>query len=259
VIRLPSEQFEMDSLRMTDYVLIMIAQAPRPKPSGPGNRFPDLLENGAHLSASEFLRRYEATMPDVKAELVNGIVYMASPVRLDQHGEPDSLIQTWLGNYAIATPGVKSATNTTVRLGPDDVPQPDGLLRMLPECGGQGRPDPKGYLQGAPELIVEVAASTASLDAREKLASYRRAGALEYLLWRTADEAVDWWVLEEDEYRPLLPGADSILRSRVFPGLWLDTAALLAGDGATLMAKLQEGLRSQEHASFVAELQKRAK
>src|SRR5437773_5447360 len=130
---------------------IMIAKAPMPEPARRGNRFPDLLENGAHLSASEFLRRYE-TMPEVKAELVNGIVYMASPVRLDQHGEPDSLIQGCLCNYAIATPGVKSATNSTARPGPADVPQPDGLLRLLPQCGGQARSDPKGYLQGAPEL-----------------------------------------------------------------------------------------------------------
>mgnify|MGYP001597261747 CR=1 FL=1 len=223
----------------------------------PQRRLPP-LENGAHLSACEFLRRYEA-MPEVKkAELVNGIVYMTSPVRLDQHGEPDNLIQTWLGNYSIATPGVKAATNSTTRLGPDDVPQPDGLLRIVPECGGQSRLDAKGYLQGGPELAVEIAASTASLDAREKLASYRRAGVREYLVGRTEDEAVDWWLLEEDEYRPLGADADGILRSRIFPGLWLDSSALFAGDGARLMARLQEGLRSSEHGAFVAELQKRA-
>src|SRR6266581_2238059 len=102
------------------------------------------LENGAHLSAREFLRRYES-MPEVKkAELINGIVYMGSPVRLDQHGEPDSLLQTWLGFYSIATPGVKAATNSTTRLGPDDVPQPDGLLRIAAESGGQSRTDAKG-------------------------------------------------------------------------------------------------------------------
>src|SRR4051794_4329491 len=100
------------------------------------------------------------------------------------HGEPDSLVQGWLLNYAIATPGVKSATNTTVRLGPDDVPQPDGLLRIIPECGGQVRLDRDKYLDGSPELIVEVAASSASLDAREKFDSYRRARVSEYLLWR---------------------------------------------------------------------------
>jgi hypothetical protein len=110
----------------------MIASTPKARPEGRSNRYPDLLENGAHLSASEFLRRYEP-MPDVqKAELINGIVYMASPVRVDQHGEPDSLIQGWLCNYDVGTPGVRSARNSTTRLGPDDVPQPDGLLRILP-------------------------------------------------------------------------------------------------------------------------------
>lgn len=215
------------------------------------------LENGAHLSAHEFLRRYEAMSELKKAELINGVVYMASPVRLDQHGEPDNLVQTWLGTYSIATPGVKAATNATTRLGPDDVPQPDGLLRLLPECGGQSRLDPKGYLVGAPELVVEVSASTASLDVREKLTAYRRAGVREYLVWRTEDGAVDWWVLEDDAYLPLTPDANGILRSRTFPGLWLDLTVLLAGDGFRLMATLQQGLASAEHVAFGADLSRR--
>jgi Uma2 family endonuclease len=216
------------------------------------------LENGAHLSAREFLRRFEA-MPEVKkAELINGIVYMGSPVRFDQHGEPDNLIQTWLGNYAIATSGVKAATNTSLRLGPDDVPQPDGLLRLAPECGGASRVDEKGYLQGAPELVVEVAASSASLDAQEKVASYRRAGVREYVVWRTEDGAVDWWVLEEDEYRRLPAGEDGVLRSRVFPGLWLDAKAMLGRDGVRLLSVLQQGLQTAEHKQFVEELAKRS-
>ncbi len=199
-------------------------------------------------------------MPELKkAELISGIVYMASPVRLDQHGEPDNLIQTWLGTYSLATPGVKAATNATARLGPDDVPQPDGLLRLLPECGGQARLDPRGYLVGAPELVAEVSASTASLDVRDKLTAYRRAGVREYLVWRTEDGALDWWELEEDEYRPIPPGADGVLRSRQFPGLWLDSGALLAGNGAQVMATLQEGLQSAEHASFVATIEGRAR
>ncbi len=222
----------------------------------PPRRIPP-LENGAHLTASEFLRRFQA-MPEVKkAELINGVVIMASPVRLDQHGEPDNLIQGWLCIYCIATPSVKAATNSTIRLNPDDVPQPDGLLRLLPECGGQSRLDEKGHLLGAPEFAVEVAASSASHDAREKLAAYRRAGVLEYLLWRTEDEALDWFILEEDEYRPLPAAADGSLRSRAFPGLWLDPQALLTGDGAKLMAKLQEGLQSAEHGAFVSAAQKK--
>src|SRR5437762_5868582 len=214
------------------------------------------LQNGDHLSAREFLRRYEA-MPEVKkAELIDGIVYMGSPVRIDQHGEPDAFMQGWLCNYSVATPGVKHATNSTTRLGPDDVPQPDGLLRITAEYGGQARVDAKGYLDGAPELVAEVAASNVSLDVREKLDSYRRSGVREYVVWRTEDEAVDWWALEEDEFRPLPAEGDGTLRSRVFPGLWLDIGALLAGDGPRVMAKLQEGLQSAEHAAFVAELQK---
>ncbi|PWU17274.1 MAG: Uma2 family endonuclease [Verrucomicrobia bacterium] len=235
----------------------MTASAPVAPPRAGRKRFPELLENGLHLSASEFLRLYEG-MPEIKkAELINGIVYMGSPVRYDQHGQPDNLLQGWLCNYSIATPGVKAAGNTTTRLGPDDVPQPDGLLRIVTEAGGHSQVDAKGYLQGAPELVAEVAASSASIDAREKLASYRRSGACEYVLWLTEEVALNWWVLEEDEYRPLQPGPDGILRSRIFPGLWLDRAALLAEDGAKVMEKLQEGLRSSEHELFKAELRKR--
>ena len=215
------------------------------------------LQNGDHLGAQEFLRRYEA-MPEVKkAELINGVVYMGSPIRIEQHGEPDGLIQVWLGTYGLATPGVKHATNSTTRLGPDDVPQPDGLLRLEPEVGGQARVDANGYLGGAPELVVEVAASSVSFDVREKLASYRRSGVREYVVWRTEDEAVDWWMLLDDEYRPIPPQADGILRSQLFPGLWLDAQALLARDGTKVIAKLQEGLQSAEHVAFVSQLQKR--
>src|SRR6185369_7624648 len=233
--------------------------APKPDRRQQVRRATPPLENGDHLSAREFLRRYEA-MPEVKrAELISGIVYMGSPIRIDQHGEPDALIQTWLGTYSVATPGVKHANNSTTRLGPDDVPQPDALLRIAAEFGGHARVDAKGYLDGAPELVVEVAASSVSLDVRQKLDSYRRAGVREYIVWRTEDETVDWWILEEDEYRPLPAAADGTLRSKAFPGLWLDVPALLAGDGPKVMAKLQEGLQRAERGAFVADLQNRQK
>lgn len=213
------------------------------------------LENGDQLTATEFLRRFEA-MPDLKkAELIQGQVYiMPSPVRVDQHSDPDNLVQGWLFTYAAHTPGTKGTTNGTTKLSPDDVPQPDASLRLMPECGGQSRIDADGYLRGAPELVVEVAASSASIDARKKRDTYRLAGVREYVVWRTRDSAIDWWVLEEDEYRPLQPGADSILRSRVFPGLWLDGAALMAQDAARLLAVSQQGVASEEHAAFVAKL-----
>jgi Uma2 family endonuclease len=234
----------------------MIAAVPQPKSAEAKEDAPPYLENGDHLHATEFMRRYEA-MPDVKAELINGIVYMASPTRFRQHGEPHGLIQGWLWSYSIATPGVNTGINATIRLGPDDIPQPDALLRIRDECGGQSRLSSKDYLVGAPELAVEIAASTASVDAREKRETYRRYGVREYLLWRTIDKAFNWWMLEEDEYRPLPPGAGGVLQSRIFPGLWLDPAALLAGDGAKVLATLQEGLRSPDHSAFVETLKQR--
>ena len=185
------------------------------------------LQNGDHLSASEFLRRYHA-MPEVKkAELVQGTVYMASPVRIDQHGAPDSHAQGWLWNYAARTPGVESATNATTKLGPRDVPQPDGLLRYLPENGGQSTVV-DGYLVGAPELVFEVSGSSASLDSHAKKEAYLQAGVREYLVWRTQTGEIDWWVREEDDYVLLEPDEDGISRSRIFPGLWLDAAAMIA-------------------------------
>jgi Uma2 family endonuclease len=212
------------------------------------------LENGMHLGATEFLRRYEA-MPEIKkAELIGGIVYMGSPVRADQHGEPDGLVQTWLGTYAITIHGVRHGTNSTVHLGAMDVLQPDAFLRLQPELGGKSRIDEKGYIQGPPELVAEIAASSANLDAREKRDSYRRCSITEYLLWRTEDRQISWWYLHEDEYVPLPSSSDGVLRSRVFPGLWLDTKAALARDGAALIAKLNEGMRSEEYLRFAERL-----
>jgi Uma2 family endonuclease len=213
------------------------------------------LENGDHLSATEFLRRYSA-MPEVKkAELIQGQVYlMASPVRADQHGDPDSFIQGCLFNYAAATPGVKASVNATVRLGPDDTPQPDASLRILPEHGGRSSLDDKGLISGPPELVVEIAASSVSVDTRAKRDSYRRGGVLEYIVWRTWDGEVDGWRMQEDEYVPWTPDENGILHSMVFPGLWLNLRALVLEDAASVLGSLREGLATAEHAQFCERL-----
>lgn len=212
------------------------------------------LENGDRLSAREFLRRFEA-MPHVKkAELIEGIVYMGSPVRVTQHAEPDGLIQTWLGHYAARTPGTRFATNATDRLDVDNVPQPDALLRLLPECGGRSHVDAEGYLTGPAELVAEVAASSASLDWHDKLRVYRRAGVQEYLVWRTVEKQFDWLLLEDEEYRANSPDAQGLIHSRVFPGLSLDVAALLAMNTARVLDVLEASLRKPAHAAFVARL-----
>ena len=211
------------------------------------------LESGDRLGAVEFLRRYEA-MPDVKkAELIEGTVYMPSPVRM-AHGAPDSLIQGWLVMYAARTPGTQAAGNVTVRLDAENVPQPDALLRILPEYGGRTRLDPAGYLVGPPELIVEVAASSAAIDLHDKLRAYRRAGVPEYLVWRALDGQLDWFVLDQDEYRSNAPASQGVLRSPHFPGLALAVDALLEHDAAKILDVLQTELQTASHAAFVAQL-----
>ena len=210
------------------------------------------LENGDKLTRHEFERRYHA-MPNLKkAELIEGVVYVASPVRAKQHGKPHARIMTWLGTYEAATPGVEALDNTTVLLDTDNEPQPDALLRI--ETGGQSRINKDDYVEGAPELIVEIAASSASYDLHEKLKVYRRNQVQEYLIWRVYDYQFDWFRLQQGEYIQLQPNADNIICSQIFPGLWLDKIALLGGDLGTVLAVLQQGLASPEHENFISRL-----
>ena len=213
-----------------------------------------ILEGGDRLSRAEFERRYQG-MPEVKkAELIEGVVYVASPVRIKHHGEPHGDIVTWLGLYKVATPGVMLGDNTTVRLDGENEPQPDALLRIDEFCGGQSRISEDDYIEGAPELIVEIAASSASYDLHDKLRAYRRNGVREYLVWLTQERAFRWYVLVEGEYELQQPDDQGILRSQGFPGLQLAVEALLAGDMQKVLAVLQEGIASEAHQGFVAQL-----
>lgn len=211
------------------------------------------LQAGDRLTREEFERRYEA-MPEVKkAELVEGVVYMPSPVSAEDHGEPHFDFIGLLFNYRIHTPGVRGGDNSTLRLDLDNMPQPDAYLRIESECGGHARMI-EGFLEGGPELVAEVAASSASYDLHDKLNAYRRNGVCEYLVWRVWDQQIDWFELAGGSYQPLPADEDGIHRSRVFPGLWLDSAAVVRGDLPRVLAVLQQGLESQQHASFVAQL-----
>ena len=213
-----------------------------------------VLENGDCLSRAEFERRYEA-MPHVKkAELIEGIVYVPSPVRHSFHGRPHTHVITWLGQYEAHTPGVEASDNSTVRLDLDNEPQPDALLIIAPERGGQTRLSEDGYIEGAPELVVEVASSSASYDLHAKLRVYRRNGVREYVVWRVLDQQIDWFVLREGQYERLQPDAAGLWRSEGFPGLWLDPAALVRGEMATVLERGRQGLASPEHADFAAQL-----
>jgi Uma2 family endonuclease len=213
------------------------------------------LEPGDRLTREEFERRYNAMPGLKKAELIEGVVYMPSPVRHRRHGRPSHHLSTWVGVYEAATPGVEGSDNCTARLDQANEPQPDAVLLIDPARGGQARISADDYIEAAPELVAEVAASSASYDLHTKLEVYRRNGVREYLVWRVLDRQVDWFVLRGGRYERLEPGADGIVRSEVFPGLWLDPEALVRGDLARVLAVVQQGVASPEHAAFVARLQ----
>jgi Uma2 family endonuclease len=210
------------------------------------------LEPGDRLSREEFERRYER-MPQVKkAELIEGIVYMPSPTGARRHAEPHSRIGTWLGVYASETPGAECFDNSTVRLDLDNEPQPDLTLIKSPSKGGQARISKDDYIEGAPELAVEITGSSRAYDLHQKKGAYRRNGVREYLAWITGENRLVWWELREGDYREIAPAADGLLKSGVFPGLWLDPVALSGGDMKGVLAALRRGLESPEHAAFLA-------
>jgi Uma2 family endonuclease len=213
-----------------------------------------ILESGDRLSREEFERRYRAMPQLKKAELIEGVVYVASPVRIKRHGEPHGDMITWLGLYKVATPGIMLGDNPTVRLDLDNEPQPDGLLRIEEAKGGQSRISEDDYIEGAPELVVEIASSSASYDLHDKLWAYRRNGVREYLVWLTQEQAFRWYLLQAGEYVLQQPDELGILRSRVFPGLQLAIEALLGGDMQQVLVVLQEGIASEAHQRFVAQL-----
>ena len=213
---------------------------------------PPPLRDGDRLTSEEFLRRWEA-MPDLKhAELVDGIVHMPSPVGR-HHSRCQFIFSTWLGNYELKTPGCEGGSEGTWLMSRKDVPQPDISLRISPEYGGQSK-DEGLFSAGAPELVVEVAASSRSRDVGAKLRLYERMGVREYVVVVTGKKQIQWKVLGPNGYQAHGPDADGIARSRCFPGLWLDTRALWPLDRARLFAVLQRGLDSPEHAEFAARL-----
>jgi Uma2 family endonuclease len=210
------------------------------------------LEPGDKLTREEFLRRWELLPEITTAELIGGVVYMPSPVSLDHSLMVKELLY-WVIRYEKATPFCQSASNATwLMMG--SVPQPDVFLRLLPEYGGQSRIDGK-YPAGAPELAVEVTFSTADYDLNEKMKLYCEAGVQEYLVVLLRKREIRWHRLVDGRYQILELDAVGVLRSLVFPGLWLNVPALLRDDMNTVEATLQEGLRSPEHAEFMAKLQ----
>ena len=210
------------------------------------------LEPGQRLRQPEFHRRYHAMPPGIKAELVGGVVVMPSPLG-NRHGIVDAAAAPWLGSYKSRTPGTQVSHNATTILDEDDEFQPDCWLRILPEKGGRSR-DVGQYVGGCPELVVEVADSSRSIDLGAKLAEYERAGAQEYVVFALGPDEVFWHLRQGDKLVRVDPGPDGLHRSAAFPGLWLDPTALFSDDGLALLAALDRGLATDEHAAFVADL-----
>lgn len=215
------------------------------------------LESGDRLSRAEFERRYEAMSEHTKAELIEGIVYMASPLRFERHAEPHGQLIVWMGMYQISTPGVKLGIEPTIRLDEDNEPQPDGVLLIDPLAGGSAEITDDDYLDGAPEFVAEIAASSAAYDLHDKKHAYQRNGVAEYLVWQQFENRLHWFVLQDSEYISLATDADGTIRSRVMPGLWLAADALLQGNMQQVLAVLQAGLNSDEHQTFVQKLAER--
>jgi hypothetical protein len=224
------------------------------KPAKPLQDIPPLKE-GDRLSRDEFERRYEAMPESTWAQLIEGVVYMSSPVRQEQHGGPHFDLITWMGIYRAYTPGVRGGVSASIRLDMDNEPQPDGVLFVESHRGGSAFIDRQGYVAGSPELAAEISASTLPLDLGAKFKVYRRNEVREYLIWRVEESGFDWYALRDGNYESLPPGVEGLLKSEVFPGLWLDPKALLTADMARVHEVLQQGLRSPEHAQFVARLQ----
>ncbi len=179
---------------------------------------------------------------------------MSSPVSAAGHGVPHFDFITWSGNYVVHTPGVQGGDNTTVRLDMDNEPQPDVFLRIMPSHGGQSQTSGDGYIAGAPELVAEIAASSASYDLHQKLNAYRRNGVREYIVWRVWDRQIDWFVLRDEQFEAMPAAEGGIYKSTAFPGLWLDPAAMLAGNRQKVMEIAQQGIASDEHQQFAEQL-----
>jgi len=215
------------------------------------------LQNGDHLTREEFERRYDATPGLKKAELINGVVYMSPPVAYEWHSQPHVNIAGLLWLYCVRTSGVRSGIDATLRL-QDDLSQPDAFLFLDPTMGGQVKLSEDGYIEGAPEFICEVAASSASYDVHLKLDLYSKAGVKEYLVWRTYDGEWDLFERRADALLKSPFHSSGQFRSVIFPGLWIDVRSLLAQQISPAIDVLNMGLASPEHQAFAQQLQQRS-
>ena len=227
------------------------------KPPAAPARFVPPFENGDCMDQKAFHALYEKTPHGFKAELIGGVVHMASPVS-KPHGRTHRRLCRWLDGYVDETPGVEGYDNTTNIQGEKSEPQPDLTLIVEPEYGGLTGEDSKGCIVGPAELVIEIAHSSVSIDRHAKFRDYERVGVREYMIVITKSERIEWYGRGKKGFESISPEGDGTVRSRVFPGLWLDPAGIFARSSKRLLAVLNEGLATEELAKFAAKLQKAA-
>ena len=237
----------------------------------PQRRVPeaDRLRDGERIPPDEFRRRcgvLEAVGVDFRVEYVNGVVRMMPPPNFAGHTHPIRVMQGLLSAYTRQTPGVIDYTESGVTLPVEETSadvSPDLCLVVQPGRGGQMSVDDAGYFVGPPELVVEVANSSLSYDLGEKRDLYEAAGVQEYLVHATRERRLLMMRRDGDRFRTVMPDADGVLASRIFPGLVFDTAAIIADDIAAAEATLDRVMQSPEvaaaHQNLVASLAEAAK
>ena len=208
------------------------------------------LESGDRLSRAEFHRRYTMHPEIKKAELIEGVVIVGSPVHA-QHSESHADIATLLGYYRAHTPGLRLADNQSVIIDNENEIQPDLCVRIDAPIGGRVERTEEGLYVGAPEFVVEVAASSSSYDLHSKLNIYQRNGVQEYLVLLAYEREVRFFRLADGEYVLVEPDETGVLRSRVLPGFWFRSDWFWEGRVAELIQLVEEGMASREHREFV--------
>jgi Uma2 family endonuclease len=210
-------------------------------------REPLLFEPGDRLTREEFLSRWER-MPHVKlAELIDGVVYLPSPVSIP-HGRKVSFLDTWANIYAVPSSGVEVLPHVTWFL-EESAAQPDVAVRIKKEYGGKSRIADL-YPEGPPEFVAEVSRSSRSYDLGPKLDLYERAGVGEYLVALLEEQRLEWRVLRSGRYQLMPPDGAGVFRSEELPGLWLDERAFWADDLGAMLSRLEEGMASSEFREF---------
>ena len=169
-------------------------------------------------------------------------VDMAAALRFKIRSKPYSQLNCWLLVYHVLMPGTELGDTPSDRLDSNNEPQSDLVLIWDADRGGQTRISIDDYIEGAPEFIAEISASTVSIDLGSKKTAYERNGVKEYLVWRVLDQEIDWFWLENDRYSLLQPDDDGITRSRIFPGLWLDRSALIRGEMNRVLDVVRQGV-----------------